>query len=197
MRIVFCVALLCCNNYYRTNMDYQAIIDKYYTEGSRLKEILEVHSRAVADKALEIVARHPELNADGRFVEEAAMLHDIGIFMCDAPDIFCFGAYPYICHGTKGSEIVASEGFPLHALVCERHTGAGLSLDYILKNNLPVPHRDLMPVSMEEQIVCFADKFFSKTHLDKEKSVDKALKSVAKFGEEGAERFKKWCDMFL
>ena len=164
-------------------MDYQAIIDKYYTEGSRLKEILEVHSRAVADKALEIVARHPELNADGRFVEEAAMLHDIGIFMCDAPDIFCFGAYPYICHGTKGSEIVASEGFPLHALVCERHTGAGLSLDYILKNNL--------------QIVCFADKFFSKTHLDKEKSVDKALKSVAKFGEEGAERFKKWCDMFL
>ena len=81
--------------------------------------------------------------------------------------------------------------------MCERHTGAGLSLDYILKNNLPVPHRDLMPVSIEEQIVCFADKFFSKTHLEKEKSVDKALKSVAKFGEDGAERFKKWCDMFL
>lgn len=178
-------------------MDYQAIIDKYYTGGSRLKEILEVHSRSVADKALEIVDRHPELNADRQFVEEAAMLHDIGIFMCDAPDIFCFGAYPYICHGTKGSEIMMSEGFPRHALVCERHTGAGLSLDNIIKNNLPVPHRNLMPVSMEEQIVCFADKFFSKTHLDQEKTVDKALKSVAKFGDDGAERFKKWCEMFL
>lgn len=178
-------------------MDYQAIIDKYYIEGSRLKEILEVHSRSVANKALEIVDRHPELNADRQFVEEAAMLHDIGIFMCDAPDIYCFGASPYICHGTKGSELVASEGYPRHALVCERHTGAGLSLENIIKNNLPVPHRDLMPVSIEEQIVCFADKFFSKTNLDKEKTIDKALKSVAKFGDDGAERFKKWCDMFL
>ena len=63
-----------------------------------------------------------------------------------------------------------SEGYPRHALVCERHTGAGLSLEDIIAQNLPVPHRDMLPVSMEEQVVCFADKFYSKTHLEREKA---------------------------
>lgn len=56
------------------------------------------------------------------------------------------------------------EGFPRHALVCERHTGAGISLQSIIDQQLPVPHRDMVPVSLEEQVICFADKFFSKTH---------------------------------
>ena len=72
------------------------------------------------------------------------------------------------------------EGFPRHALVCERHTGAGISLQSIIDQQLPVPHRDMVPVSLEEQVICFADKFFSKTHLDKEKSVEKALKSISR-----------------
>ena len=54
------------------------IINKYYDDHT-LRDILLRHSRAVADKALEIVRNHPELHADERFVEEAAMLHDIGI----------------------------------------------------------------------------------------------------------------------
>lgn len=178
-------------------MDYRAIIDKYYPEDNELKHILVVHSRSVADKALSIVDAHPELCADREFVEEAAMLHDIGIFECDASGIYCFGSKPYICHGTIGSELMRAEGFPRHAWVCERHTGAGLSLADIERQNLPVPHRDLLPVTIEEQIVCFADKFFSKTKLDKEKSVEQAFLSVAKFGEEGAERFRTWCGMFL
>ncbi len=178
-------------------MNYQAIIDKYYQEDSELKHILTAHSRCVADKALSIAKGRPELGLDLEFVEEAAMLHDIGVFLCNAPGILCFGDAPYICHGTLGAELMRSEGFPHHALVCERHTGAGLSLNYILEQNLPVPHRDLMPVTMEEQLICFADKFFSKTRLTEEKTVEQAYRSVAKFGTEGAERFKKWCQMFL
>ncbi len=178
-------------------MNYQAIIDKYYPEDNELKRILTVHSRMVADKALQIVASNPALEVDAGFVEEAAMLHDIGIFRCDAAGIQCFGTAPYICHGTIGAELVRNEGYERHALVCERHTGAGLSLEYILERGLPVPHRNLMPVSMEEQIICFADKFFSKTRLTEEKTVAQAYNSVAKFGTEGAERFKKWCQIFL
>ena len=90
-----------------------------------------------------------------------------------------------------------AEGYPRHALVCERHTGAGLSLEEIERQQLPIPHRDLRPVSMEEQVVCFADKFFSKTKLDKEKSIEKALKSLLKHGDEGVERFEHWCNIFL
>ena len=85
----------------------------------------------------------------------------------------------------------------VHALVCERHTGTGLTQDYILTNHLPLPHRDLVPVTLEEQLICFADKFFSKTRPDQEKSVDAALKSVAKFGDECAEKFLRWCHLFL
>ncbi|RGN50401.1 MULTISPECIES: HD domain-containing protein [unclassified Bacteroides] len=173
------------------------IIDKYYPEENELKRILLTHSRSVADKALWIADKHPELNLDKAFLEEAAMLHDIGIFLTDAPGIFCFGDKPYICHGYLGADLLREEGFPRHALVCERHTGAGISAESIIKQDLPIPHREMLPVSMEEQVICFADKFFSKTRLEKEKSVEGALKSISKYGEDGIKRFNTWCERFL
>ena len=178
-------------------MDALAIINKYYPEDNELKHILLTHSRSVADKALWIADRHPELELDRQFLEEAALLHDIGVFLTDAPGIHCHGTHPYICHGYLGSELMQKEGYPRHALVCERHTGAGMSLQSILDQQLPVPHRDMLPVSLEEQVVCFADKFFSKTHLDREKSPEKVLKSITRFGEEGVLRFNDWCKRFL
>lgn len=143
-------------------MDALAIINKYYPEDNELKHILLTHSRSVADKALWIAGKHPELNLDKQFLEEAAMLHDIGIFMTDADGICCFGSYSYICHGYLGADLMRKEGFPRHALVCERHTGAGISLQSIIDQQLPVPHRDMVPVSLEEQVICFADKFFQR-----------------------------------
>ncbi|WP_455672405.1 HD domain-containing protein [Phocaeicola sp.] len=178
-------------------MDALAIINKFYPEQNELKHILLEHSRSVADKALQIAEKHPELNLDTQFLEEAALLHDIGIFRTDAPGIYCFGTHPYICHGYLGSELLQKEGFLLHALVCERHTGAGMSLQSIIDQQLPVPHRDMVPVSLEEQVICFADKFFSKTKLEKEKSVEKALKSISRYGEDGIIRFNHWCESFL
>ncbi len=173
------------------------IIDKYYPEENELKRILLIHSRSVAGKALSIARKHPELELDTEFIEEASMLHDIGIFLTDADGIHCFGKHPYICHGYLGSELLKNEGFPRHALVCERHTGAGISLAQIESMQLPIPHREMIPVSLEEQVVCFADKFFSKTRLTTEKSVEKAIKSIARYGNEGLERFNHWCQIFL
>lgn len=173
------------------------IINKYYPEQNELRHILLTHSRSVADKALEIAGRHPEWNLDRDFLYEGAMVHDIGIFLTHADTICCLGDKPYICHGYLGAELMRAEGFPRHALVCERHTGAGLSLEQIIAQNLPVPHREMLPVSLEEQVICFADKFYSKTHLNCEKSVEKARKSLEKYGEEGLLRFDRWCEMFL
>ncbi len=172
------------------------IINKYYTPGRQL-DILLIHSRAVADKALQIANSHPELNLDKLFLEEAAMIHDIGIFKTNAHGIDCIGTEPYICHGYLGADLMRIEGYPRHALVCERHTGAGISLFDIEKNDLPLPHRDMLPVSLEEQVICFADKFFSKTHLDREKSIESARKSISKFSTEGLKRFDNWCELFL
>lgn len=178
-------------------MNALALIDKYYPEENELKHILLTHSRSVADKALALARLHPELKLDLQFIEEAALLHDIGIFLTDADGIHCYGSHPYICHGYLGSDLVRKEGYPRHALVCERHTGAGLSLKAIEERNLPIPHREMVPVSLEEQLICFADKFYSKTKLDKEKSLEKARKSIERHGEEGLERFDNWCRLFL
>lgn len=103
------------------------IIKKYYPESSDAYRILVTHSRSVADKALALARLHPEMNLDLTFIEEATMLHDIGIFLCNAPDIDCHGEADYICHGYLGADLMRKEGYPRHALVCERHTGTGLS----------------------------------------------------------------------
>lgn len=177
-------------------MNYQNIIDQYYSEENALRRILLVHSRQVTERALRIADAHPELAIDRPFVQEAAMLHDIGIFLCDAPGIACHGKEPYICHGRLGAEILRKEGYERHARVCERHTGAGITEAQIIAQNLPLPHQDFLPETMEEKVICYADKFFSKTHLDREKTIEKAEKSLMKFGEEGVKRFQQWERMF-
>lgn len=178
-------------------MDPLEIIKKYYPENSKAYPILVDHSRLVADKALELALDHPELELDLIFVEEAAMLHDIGIFLTNAPDIGCYGEHPYLRHGYLGSHLMAEEGFPKHALVCERHTGTGLTKDDIIKMNFPIVPRDMRPVSLEEQLICFSDKFFSKSKPGKEKSVEGVRKSMEKYGEHHVKKFDLWCEMFL
>ena len=178
-------------------MDPHSIIDKYYTKGTKLYDIYISHVSDVTNKALKIAQKHPELAIDVKFLEEASMLHDIGIYLTRAPHIYCKGEYRYIQHGYLGRELLTKEGFPKHALVCERHTGTGLSLETILKRKLPIPHRDMTPQSMEEKIICFADKFFSKSKLGREKSVKKIRKNLGKHGKHQTEQFDEWCEMFL
>ena len=160
-----------------------------------------MHSRQVADRALLICRNHPELGLDPEFVEIAAMLHDIGIIQCDAPSIHCHGTQPYICHGRLGAEMLRGlhvSGFDVEALarVCERHTGAGLSEKEIVEQGLPLPHQDFLPETMAEQVICYADKFYSKTKLGQEKTIAQAERSLAKFGEEGLSRFRRWVQLF-
>jgi uncharacterized protein len=178
-------------------MDAIAVIEKCYKKGTRLYDILVSHSTDVMNKAVSIAESHPELGADITFVKEAAMLHDIGVFLTHAPSIECYGTYPYICHGYLGREILDKLGYPRHALVCERHTGTGLSLEQIISEDLPIPHREMMPVTIEEQIICFADCFYSKTRLGEERSLEKIRKGILKHGKKSLKQFDKWCDAFL
>jgi len=172
------------------------LIEKYYTPGTELYYILVKHSEQVRDKALEVVAKHPELLADETFIAEAAMLHDIGIFLCDAPRIFCRGSHQYIEHGYLGAEILRKEGLDRHALVCERHTGTGISLEKITSRKLPLPHRDMRPVSIEEQIICYADKFFSKTELNRMHSIERIRLMISRHNERDVLIFDQWHERF-
>lgn len=177
-------------------MDYQSIIDEYYPSENELRRILMVHSRQVADRCLLIASKHPELRLDKEFLEEAAMLHDIGIYRTNAPGIQCFGTEPYIRHGLIGGQILREKGWERHARVCERHTGTGLTAWDIEQQQLPLPHKDFMPEVLEEQVVCYADKFYSKTRPGSERSVVEAMRALEKFGWDGIRRFQKWVDMF-
>ena len=178
-------------------MDYQKIIDKYYPSENELRRILLTHSRQVADRCQRIASAHPELKLDVDFLYEAAMLHDIGILACDAPAIECFGPEPYICHGIIGGRMLCEEGFVRHAQVCERHTGTGISREQIIRQQLPLPLDGCYePETLEEQVVCYADKFYSKSHPEMERTVEQTARSLEKFGEAGMKRFFRWVDMF-
>lgn len=180
-------------------IDYNKIINMFYEPGSPLHQVLTVHSRQVADLAQELcnrlVARGTVV--DTQFVVEAAMLHDIGIVKVDAPGIHCFGNEPYIRHGIMGSEMLRELGLERHALVCERHTGAGITIEDIDAQQLPLPRRDYTPQSIEEKLVCYADKFFSKTHLgEPARDIERVRSQMARFGTDSVARFDEMCLLF-
>ena len=179
-------------------MDPIEIIGRHYAPASKSHRILLEHGRLVAEKALAAAARVPHLAPDLDFVTSAALLHDIGIFLTDSPTLDCHGREPYIRHGILGREILERLGLPRHGRVCERHVGVGLSAEDIRRTALPLPERDMRPVSVEEQIICYADKFFSKNGSDtsREKSVAEILASLRPYGADKVERFLRWTELF-
>lgn len=156
-------------------MNFQRIIDKYYPEGTPLRDIYMRHASSVASLAEELRARFaPHLDAD--HVRAAAMLHDIGIFLTSAPDIHCNGANPYILHGPLGAELLRRENAPEWAArVAERHTGVGIG--------------DMVPETLLEQLICYADKFYSKSGSMQRKSLPEVEKSIARYGADNLEKF--------
>lgn len=201
-------------------MDYLALIHRYYPEDNALRRMLLHHSRQVCARALKIVERHPELGANRNLVEAGAMLHDIGIFLTEAPGIHCHGTAHYILHGSLGAQLLRNEAEQLKekkrqelqlqevqlqeelhfyealARICERHTGTGLTRQTIIERGLPDPQQDLLPETIEEQIICYADKFYSKSHLERERTIPQTLQSLEKFGDEGVEKFRHWTELF-
>ena len=172
-------------------MDYQTIIDKYYPAGSPLRDIYMRHCRSVSDLALEIAARK-SLPLDSAEVEAAAMLHDIGIFLTDAPGIHCHGSEPYIRHGILGATLLRSDGVDESvAAVAERHTGAGINADDISELSLPLPPGDYMPRTLLERLVCYADKFYSKSGDMQRKSLDRVRASMARHSSATLARFER------
>ncbi len=171
------------------NNKTQLIIDKYYPEGTRLRDIYISHCRSVADLAAEINERkHIGLNAE--LVESAAMLHDIGIFLTDADGICCYGKEPYIRHGILGAQLLRENGVDEQiAAVAERHTGAGITKQDIANMSLPLPSYDYTPRNPLERLICYADKFYSKTKLEQKKSLEKIRASMLRFSPETLARF--------
>lgn len=172
------------------------ILDKYYKRGSKLRELLFVHSEAVTAKAFDIASRR-RLDIDPDRIYAGGMLHDIGIFYVDAPGIYCNGSKPYIMHGTLGAEMLRDLKQPDWLVrIAERHTGSGISAEDVRSQRLPLPERDYLPETLLEKLICYADKFYSKTALGKEKDIDRVRASMTKFGTAAMERFEELHRLF-
>lgn len=178
-------------------IDYDSLLRKYTAGNPDLYKLLTAHSEAVTRKALAIADAKTELGVDREFLQEAAMLHDIGVGLCDAPSIHCHGTEAYIRHGILGARILRAEGLPRHARVAERHTGSGITAGYIREKGLPLPQEDFLPETVEEKLICYADKFFSKSRRpDEEKPVEKIRGQMAAFGADSLARFEEMERLF-
>lgn len=180
-----------------SKLSYPTLIDRHITN-PLTKNIYLIHVTLVTQRALRI-ARGLNLPPETiTFIEEASMLHDIGIVKVDDIELGCTGTLDYICHGTEGRKILEAEGLPKHGLVAERHTGVGLSIEDIIKQKLPLPHRDMLAESLEEKIISWSDLFYSKNpdNLFREKTIERAYESVAEFGERQQKTFREWESMF-
>jgi len=179
-------------------LDVDAVLREYYPPGSTIYATLKRHGAQVAAKALAIADRPGFEDVDKGFLFEAALLHDIGIGMTDTPVLGCHGRHPYIRHGVLGRELLEDHGLPRHALVCERHVGVGLSVRDIEEQQLPLPARDMRPRTIEEEIICYADKFFSKngTYGEKPRTAAEVAALLGRYGPAPVRRFQAWVRRF-
>jgi uncharacterized protein len=105
--------------------------------------------------------RNKGIKVDVNLVEVGALLHDIGR-----------GQTHNLDHGAVGGQIAVKIGLPTEIVnIIERHVGAGLTMDEALRNGLP--NRSFIPETLEEKIVCYADKLVEGDHeIDIEVTLD-------------------------
>ena len=83
---------------------------------------------------------------DRAAVAAGALLHDVGRYRVQT-----------VRHGLVGAEMLAEEGVDDSVVqIVRRHVGAGISADEARR--LGLPDLDYVPRTLEEKIVCFADK---------------------------------------
>jgi uncharacterized protein len=106
------------------------------------------HCKIVSQLAVRL-ARLAELKGievDINLVRVGGLLHDIGRSRTHGVE-----------HGFMGSTIIDSYGYSSAiARITERHVGAGISSSEAQK--LGLPKRDFIPETLEEKLVCYADK---------------------------------------
>lgn len=176
--------------------DAVALLGRYF-DGEALVTVT-THGSVVAELALAVARGVSMSDVECCFIREAALLHDIGVCRVAAPEIGATGLHPYIMHGVLGREILEREGLPRHALVCERHIGVGLTVSDIIDQQLPLPRRDMSPRTTAEEIICFADLFFSKKpgRLEQKMSPERVREKLSCFGQDKLQIFDTWMERF-
>ncbi len=162
-----------------------------------LWKVFFVHSILVAQFSLQIADKLALDRETKKFIEEAALLHDIGIGKVSMTKEELQAKPPYIQHGIIGEKILQDLGYPLHAAVCRNHIGVGLSRQVILKNKLPLPAEDMMPSTLPEKIITYADLFFSKSNIYHKRSFAEVEAKIGSYGQDQLQGLQKLHKQFV
>ena len=65
-----------------------------------------------------------------------------------------------------------------------------------IREKLPIPLEDYTPKTLEEKLICYADKFYSKTHLGEDKPMAKIRLHLWKYGSDTVSRFDEMQQLF-
>lgn len=142
-----------------------------YARGSHQEKWIELtftHSIIVEKIALRIAEKLEnaiEAKIDKESLSIGAYLHDIGVYSCFDEDLLPDTRLPpYVAHGYVGYKILKKEGFPEKiARFAATHTGTGFTVQDFERENIPeYPPNNWIPVTLEEEILCYADKFHTK-----------------------------------
>ena len=71
----------------------------------------------------------------------------------------------------------------------------GITIEQVDREELPIPERDYCPQSLEEKIICYADKFYSKSHLGEEVDVAKIKYNIWKYGHAAFQRWQELVEL--
>jgi uncharacterized protein len=149
------------------------------------KESMVVHAEIVLDLATFIAGLVDE-DINMGTLRLGAILHDIGRTK----------AKQVVEHGVLGGEILRAEGFPKGVVrIAETHLGVGITREEAEK--LGLGSRDLVPETLEERIVCYADNllFYIKEEGRHELRGRKAV--VERFRAELGEEYAKRAEEFM
>ncbi|MDD3263989.1 MAG: HD domain-containing protein [Candidatus Nanoarchaeia archaeon] len=172
-------------------MNPYKLIEKIYKNNEIAKNILITHSNQVKNKAIEIALNYQKKfnkKINMKLIENGSILHDIGIIKINEKRFNCFGKKKYINHGYEGFKILLLRFHPKIAFISLRHTGSGISRKEIIEENLQLPKINMIPKTIEEEIICLADKFYSKSKLDSEHTIEEILDEIKRYGEESHKR---------
>ena len=138
-----------------------------YSEGISQELLLDLvwgHSLIVRDVALQLIENltKKDIKINKDLVETGCLIHDLGCYKCYP--FYGRTEGPYIQHGVKGYEILKNEGLGEEiARIATIHLGVGLVKENVIASKLPLEVKDYMPITLEEELVAYADNFHSKS----------------------------------
>jgi uncharacterized protein len=157
-----------------------------YSTGKCQKEMLEIgwtHCLIVRNISLQIADKLEKdygIKTDKKLIEIGALIHDIGIYEYLNDDYKV--KKNYVLHGRTGYEILIKEGVSKkRARFALTHIGVGYEKD--------------IPISIEEEIVAYADSFHSKKPV-RFNSYEEEKKDLESFGTSKGFIYERFKDKF-